>query len=563
MKPPAHRPAPRLAFPAALCLSGLLAMCTRPAADPPVRAPEKPSVRLVFASTVAGAMEPCGCRKDMLGGLDHAAALLESHAGQAAAQLLLASGPVLFLDPKLDPARREQDLWKAESIASSLADIGLGAWAPGVNDFAAGEQALRTFVESAGAQLVAANFESSGLPVAASKVFEVGGYRVGVAGIGAAPSGLFSLSDAHASLSSAVAQLKQQGAQILVALIAARRGEALRLVEKVPDLDVVALGKAENHGETNEPAAPPTLIDGTLIVQGPNHLQGLAYVDLFVKDGGMRFEDGMGLERQEREQSLVSRIEALDRRLAAWKQAANPSAEQVAQRQADTDALRRKLSALRAEQPPAPKGSWFTYHVEEVREGAGASAKVTQRMTQYYRRVNEHNRIAFKDRKPKPAKPGEAHFVGMQECSDCHGAAEEFWKQTGHAKAYITLADDHKQFNLDCVSCHVTGYEKPGGSTVTFVEGLKDVQCEACHGAGSRHADDSDAAGLITLVPDQSVCRGCHHPPHVVDDWDVEAAWKKIVGPGHGEPLAEAGGESTPPAGKKSAIEAGSDKKAL
>src|SRR5438477_10696274 len=33
-----------------------------------------PSVRLYFVSDLAGALEPCGCTKDQLGGLDHAAA---------------------------------------------------------------------------------------------------------------------------------------------------------------------------------------------------------------------------------------------------------------------------------------------------------------------------------------------------------------------------------------------------------------------------------------------------------------------------------------------------------
>ena len=44
-----------------------------------------------------------------------------------------------------------------------------------------------------------------------------------------------------------------------------------------------------------------------------------------------------------------------------------------------------------------------------------------------------------------------------------------------------TLTTQFKEFNLDCVGCHVTGYGRPGGSTVTHVEKLKDVQCEACH----------------------------------------------------------------------------------
>ena len=39
------------------------------------------------------------------------------------------------------------------------------------------------------------------------------------------------------------------------------------------------------------------------------------------------------------------------------------------------------------------------------------------------------------------------------------------WDGTPHAHAYATLEKGFKEFNLDCVSCHVTGYGKPGGSS--------------------------------------------------------------------------------------------------
>ena len=45
--------------------------CRKPEA--PTQLPSVPSLRLYLVSNVAGALEPCGCRKDMLGGMDHAA----------------------------------------------------------------------------------------------------------------------------------------------------------------------------------------------------------------------------------------------------------------------------------------------------------------------------------------------------------------------------------------------------------------------------------------------------------------------------------------------------------
>jgi hypothetical protein len=124
--------------------------------------------------------------------------------------------------------------------------------------------------------------------------------------------------------------------------------------------------------------------------------------------------------------------------------------------------------------------------------------------------------------------------VGVVTCGTCHPAPLAVWEKTAHAHAYATLEKDHKEFNLDCVSCHVTGYERPGGSTVTHVKALKNVQCEVCHGPGSRHAQSGDKS-LITRRPTPESCTACHHPPHV-HSFDAAAKMSLVLGPGHGLP---------------------------
>lgn len=507
-------------------------------AEVPTRVPTTPSVRLYFMSTVAGALEPCGCRKDMLGGIDHAAALLDAESKSAPHRLLLAVGPTFFQDPELEPERREQDLWKAEALATSLADVELGAWAPGTNDFAAGTAVLRGLAESSKARMLAANLPPGELPIAATALFDVGGYKVGVAGLGAAGPSPPSAGDPAGALAAAAQTLSDSGAQIKVALIAAGRGDGLRLAERVAGFDVVALGKPTESGEANDALFPPTLVGETLVVQAPNHLQALAYVDLFVSGDDFAFRDGTGIADAERRQSLTSRIEEVEQRMARWVREQKPDPEQVRLREADIAKLKTELVELDKKSKAAaePQGSSFRYRVLEVRETAGSDPDVAKRMSGYYRRVNEHNREAFKDRKPEPAKDGVSRYLGQASCVTCHAEAEAYWQTTSHAKAYETLTTEFKEFNLDCVSCHVTGYNRPGGSTVTHVEALQDVQCEACHGPGSRHVESSGDTSLITLVPEASVCRSCHHTPHVADDWDVATALPKILGPGHGAP---------------------------
>src|SRR5947207_123129 len=72
--------------------------------------PTEPTVRLYVMSTVAGALEPCGCTKDQLGGIDHAAAFIQAEAPHAPHSLVVGAGPMLFLDPKSEPSRATQDL---------------------------------------------------------------------------------------------------------------------------------------------------------------------------------------------------------------------------------------------------------------------------------------------------------------------------------------------------------------------------------------------------------------------------------------------------------------------
>lgn len=518
--------------------------------------PTLPSLRLYLVSTLAGAMEPCGCRKDMLGGVDHAAALIAQGASEAPHALVLGAGPLFFMEPEVNEAtlaKDQQDRWKAEAIAHALAKWELAAWAPGVNDFGRGLETLKGLKRTSGSALLAANLDAPGVEVSATRLVERGGVKVGIAGItGLGTTSLrvgppgreqmltLTQSDPAAALKSASQQLDAQGASVKVVLISAPRGEAMRLLEKVPEFDVAVLGKAVDAGENNDAQTPPALVGKTLVVQGPNHLQAMPIVDLFIRgDKSVRaeFADASGIETEERRKTLQARIADLAKRIEQWRASGSVAAADVEAREKDLTAMRLELESLPQASPPKV-GNFFRYQIREIREGLGSEADVLGRIRSYYKQVNEHNRVAFKDRKPVPAEKGKPTFVGGAKCESCHEDAAVFWKTTRHSNAYKTLEDDFKEFNLDCVGCHVTGYEMPGGSTVTFVEGLKDVQCEVCHAPGSIHVREEDPQ-FITLTPPETLCSKCHHPPHVADDWDVKAAWKQIIGPGHGAPLAK------------------------
>lgn len=500
--------------------------------------PQKPTLRILTLGGAAGAVEPCGCVKDMLGGVDHAAALVASSKKAAGSVLLLGAGSMFFQDPQVEPEKQKQAELKAETMAASLRDIGLVAWAPGANDWALGVDAFRRLAVQAGAHPLALNLPPESGTQAVTQIVERAGLRIGLLGISVpryrGGDVGFEVGQVAPSMSRGLQELDQNGAQLKVALLAAPRGEALRLVEQSPGLDLAILGKPFDQGEANDATFEPMLLGKTLVVQGQNHLQGVPVVDLFVQNDDHSFVDGSGLERAAARASLTRRIEQLEARLGVWKQEGSTvSPARVQERERDLARLKQQLGTL-GETPPPKQGSYFLYDLSFVRETLGADPRVASRLLAYYKQVNELNRELFKDKKPAPVAEGQSSYVGVDVCSTCHQEERAFWNSTPHARAYETLLKDHKQFNLDCVSCHVTGYDQPGGSTVTFVDDLKAVQCENCHGPGSRHVTDPANRELIQTVPSQDLCPTCHHPPHVEEDWTVTEAWPHIIGPGHG-----------------------------
>jgi hypothetical protein len=501
-----------------------------------------PTLRLYLLSDLAGALEPCGCTKDQLGGIDHFGAWIRQSSASAPAAVVASAGPLFFMDPGLGAERADQDRAKAGTIARVLHTLGLAAFAPGTNDWADGGDGLARLAAMADAPAIVPARPSGAPspPFVSVAVRDLGPLKVGFVGYGqpgAAPPASPSVEDA---VKAGVEDAKRQGANVLVALAAVGRGEAKRIADAVPELTAVVVGSAKSSGDANTAAPQGERVGDVLIAQAGNHLQSVAVLDLFVRESigpghVVKFADATGLELAQQREDVVRRIDELHDKISAWEREKTVSAADLQARRQDLAKLEAQRDQLDAKPPPA-QGSFFRYAVKEVREALGKDPAIDADMVSYYRAVNDHNRSVFADRVPAPAAPDQASYVGIDVCSSCHPAARQVWNGTSHAKAYATLSSQFKEFNLECVSCHVTGYEKPGGSTVTHATGLQDVQCEVCHGPGSKHAAKPSDPSLITGAPAASTCLQCHHPPHV-EQFDPVARMKDILGPGHGMPV--------------------------
>jgi hypothetical protein len=472
-------------------------------------------VRIYFMSDLAGALEPCGCTKEQLGGVDRLGAFIASQ--KAPSAVTVAAGPVFFMDPTLKPDRVEQESSKAETIARALAHLSFAAFAPGANDYAAGNDRLDALAKTSGGRMLAGGH----------LVRDIGGVKVGFVGVVAGVT-----ADA---VKAQVAAAKGEGADVLVALAAVGRGEAKRIADAVPELTAIVVGSASSAGDANTSNPPAERVGKVIIAQAANHLQSVGVLDLVVRGGSFDFADASGIEQARKREDLSRRMGDLRTRIAAWERDKNIPAADLDARRADLAAMERERARL--DTPPAPTtGSFFRYAVEEMSPRVGKDAVIDAEMLAYYKKVDDANKLAFAGRMPPPVTGDQASYIGVAACATCHASEKAFWDKTPHAHAYATLSTQFKEFNLDCVSCHVTGYEQPGGSTVTHVDGLTDVQCEVCHGPGSKHRASPTTKGLVVASPAPALCLDCHHPPHV-EGFDATAKMAEVIGPGHGAKL--------------------------
>jgi hypothetical protein len=499
-----------------------------------------PTLRVYFVSDLSGAIEPCGCVKDQLGGLDHAAAWIDGQKAAAPSSLLVTAGPTFFMDPILEKDHRSQDVAKAEALASALQHLGFAGSAPAANDWAAGATELAKLGQQSGAALLEANVRGdAGAPLLPMRIVSVDALRVGLIGVGTLPKdGLGIVAGGAPQMSSADAvraasqAARAAGAQVVIVLASVGRGEAKRIADAVPDLTAIIVGAASGLGEANTPPPPGEQVGNVIIAETSNHLQTVGALDFFVRGGSYAFSDATGLGDARKRTELIHRIDELHLRISNWERDKNIVPADLAARRADLAKLESERASLDAKPAPA-QGSYFRYSLQEVREALGQDAAVKADLASYYRLVNDANRVQLEGRFPPPVEAGQAGYAGVDACGSCHAKEKRFWEKTAHAGAYATLSTQSKEFNLDCVACHVTGYGKAGGSTVTHVDKLKDVQCEVCHGPGSLHAAAPTTAHIPAARPGPELCLSCHRPPHV-EEFDAVAKMNKIIGPGHG-----------------------------
>ncbi len=476
-------------------------------------------VTLVATAEVKGTPEPCGCTSDPLGDVARVATL-------AKGGLWLDAGSLLYNREELSKERTPQ----ADATAAALAHIYGGARIGlGADDLARGAARVEPARQACNV--------ARGMALEAPRVVTIDGIRIGVFGV-ATPERIkpVKASEPAAAAKRAVAMLRKGGAQVIVALCGMDRLETRALVKATPGITFAIVGAdvGDGMGEP-EPVA-------TAWLMAPADLARYALkltVD-WRSDGPMALYAGEAARKREVERN-DKRIATLKTQLGEWKK--DPTADKafVAARQKELDDLEaaRKALATNAPPPPPSTGNWFSYELVPVRHVIARDPTVAEELTQLAKKIGETNLAAAKNQPAPPAEAGVPTYVGTTACAKCHKPAVAFWKTTVHAQAWKTLVDVDKQYHYDCIGCHVTGWEKPGGASLGSVEkrGLVDVQCETCHGPGSKHVAEEgldDPRTIVTKPPDRFCADNCHTKEHS-DTFALTPYLRDILGKGHGE----------------------------
>ena len=150
---------------------------------------------------------------------------------------------------------------------------------------------------------------------------------------------------------------------------------------------------------------------------------------------------------------------------------------------------------------------------------------------------------------PHPRRPSQGDFVGAEKCGTCHEQEYSIWKKSQHARATQTLVglDPPRQFDPECLACHVTGWHPQavfpyvgGYSDLEATPALASVGCESCHGPGGHHVaaeeggDEAQQTRLrraLVLTKDEArrrACPSCHDVENS-PDFDFHAYWPDVA----------------------------------
>ncbi|NNF08036.1 MAG: hypothetical protein HKN21_14830 [Candidatus Eisenbacteria bacterium] len=242
---------------------------------------ESKVISIVSSASLNGELESCGCKKKDIGGIARKATLVDRHREKVDGLLVLDAGN-FSETKKFESWERTKFLWKL------MAESGTDCVTPGDRELIHGHAGMMQLVQcQPDIKIVSANItdKQGDLLWDRYTVIERGGVRVGITGVTSPTSYAFNLTrgtqeaddfdflDPKESLAQAIADLEGQ-CDVVVALLHETPGDARRIVEEIPGMDVAIVGHNPGY------MFSPDRIGNTLLVRGGSRGQYTSFLDL-------------------------------------------------------------------------------------------------------------------------------------------------------------------------------------------------------------------------------------------------------------------------------------------
>lgn len=414
-------------------------------ATAPKPVPGGSTLMILSTTDVKGKTSPCGCHTPK-GGLARRANVADSVKVEHDQVLIVDSGGFF---PEQEDYERD-----AAFMTEAMKTVGVDAAGLGARDLRFGRAFLLAQVRRTKLDVVCANLYDTKTkkPVLDPwTIHTVGKVKVGVFGVisdkmdlGPSRDSIMA-SDPVEAARTAVAELKKKGATVIVALSELGKVESEDLSTAVDGIDVMIAG-------LNVPLIQRgRLVKNTIIAYGGEQSQYMGMTTLQL--------DGAGRKVAGTSEMLM-------------------------------------LSPEVGEKPAM----------------LATVKKFEDDFNEYLRRREKEHQVADAAAKVNGTTPGQEgtadHYLGSEVCARCHQSEYTQWQTTAHAKAWATLVDKKVDGRPDCIPCHVTGYKQAGGfQTGDDAPRLGNVQCENCHGMGTKHESYTTTTTRVT----EATCRSCHN----------------------------------------------------
>lgn len=447
-----------------------------------------------------------------MGGLSKRAYLIEHLRKAAGATLVLDSGNILF--HKTDgTGLLDQDLLEAGAILDIYRTIGYDAMAVGPHDLTTGVDFV---VQSslAGMPWISANLVTAeNKPVLPPWIIRetAAGRKVGILGLTAEtplPEG-YRMRDWEEILPGYLDALVPT-CDFVILLSNLDNAANKAIADKFPQIHLLI--SADQSGGN----VPPHLLRNTLITQ--THIRG-KYLGILTVNWP---EGHIWGETLGKDPSVISELmQDVETRSMPKENNGSGDDGRLASRERYLHVLREMQTSY-----TATDGGTYTGTFRSLIKNIPEAEEINHRIARLKKEIAEINKDRQRQPSPdrglpavatSPGRPADRRLVGPEKCRQCHEKQYFRWQKTAHATALASLVREQQQFNMRCLSCHVTR-EMPAApeqqpsrqNLLTLPEELRKVGCESCHGPGSVHIDSGgQTPGGFRPVTERT-CGECH-----------------------------------------------------